>query len=92
MNFSDIKESISKIDSSIKELKEMVLAEIAIHRQPESLFDIWKVCGEMEIKVGSLNNILQDVDTEVQEKRREQWEEEECQMEIEYYLQEAQNV
>lgn len=92
MNFSDIRRKVLKMDSDLSDIKSECLAEMAINGESSLLFEIVNICAEMQSRLTSVKNALEETQVEEQEIAREEWEEEQELLEKYYYEEGIKNV
>lgn len=85
MDFSDIRRKISKIDSEVSDLKTSMLAEMAVSGENPALFKFINMCAEIQDKITTIKNDIQDSEIEEEEMMRESWEKEQQKAEEEFY-------
>lgn len=85
MNFAEIRKGIAKLDTDVVELKTLMLAEMAIHGENKTLQECISICSPIIANITRLKEIVQETEIEEQEMAREDWENEQIEIEEEYY-------
>ena len=83
--FSEIREKIGKVDDQLNDLRVCVLLELAVSGENPLLFKILEACDKVQPEITAIKKSIMDSETEEEEMNRELGEEEQINLEEEYY-------
>lgn len=86
--YSEIRKKIEKIDNQLNDLRVSILVDMAAFGENPLLFKILDLCGKIQPEITTIKNSIMDSETEDEEMCRRLWEEEQAQLEEEYYKEE----
>lgn len=85
MMFSEIRKKIGEVDNQVNDLRVCVLVNLAVSGENPLLFKILEACDKIQPEITTIKTSIMDSETEEEEMNRELWEEEQIDLEEEYY-------